>query len=101
MWEIFVVKGLGNNKFKNSRSRMIFKIGVINYFAIFTEKDLCWSLFLIKSQALRPATLLKKRFQQMFSYEYCQIFKDSFFCRTPPLLEVDLNLRYYDATFNF
>ena len=34
MWEIFVVKGLGNNKSRNSSSRMIFKIGVINYFAI-------------------------------------------------------------------
>ena len=28
-------------------------------FAISTEKHLCWSLFLIKLQALVPATLLK------------------------------------------
>ena len=39
---------------------MFFKIGIIKYFAIFTEKRLCWSRNLIKLQAFRPTTLLKK-----------------------------------------
>ena len=36
------------------------KKAVLKYFAKFTEKELCWSLFLIKSQAFSPAGLLKR-----------------------------------------
>ena len=53
---------------------MSFKIGVLKNFAVFTRKFLCWSLFLIKLQARRPAFLLKKRHQQ-----YCEIIENSFF----------------------
>ena len=35
-------------------------IGVLKNFAIFTEKHLCCSLFLIKLLVRRPATLLKR-----------------------------------------
>ena len=35
------------------------KINTLEDFAIFTEKQLCWSLFLIMLQALRSATLLE------------------------------------------
>ena len=38
-------------QFKNSRSQMFFEIGALENVAIFTEKHLCWSLFLIKLQA--------------------------------------------------
>ena len=38
-------------KYKNSRSLMFFKIGVLKNFALFTGRHLCWSLFLIKLQA--------------------------------------------------
>ena len=38
--------------------RCFFKIIVLENSAIFTVKHLCWSLFLIKLQAFRPATLL-------------------------------------------
>ena len=37
-----------------------YKKVVLKNFAIFTEKRLCWSLFLIKLQAWRSATLLKR-----------------------------------------
>ena len=52
---------------------MFFKIGVLKNFA--TVKHLCWSLFLIK---------LKKEEapRQVFSCEYCEIFKNSFLYRT-------------------
>ena len=43
---------------RSSRSQMFFRLGVLKNFAIFTEKQLCWSLFLIKTW--RPATLLKR-----------------------------------------
>ena len=35
---------------------------VLKIFAIFTGKQLCWSLFLIKLQTLWPATSLKRDF---------------------------------------
>ena len=51
---------------------MFFKIVVLKTFAI--VKHLCWSLFLIKLKKEAPA--------QVFSYEHCEIFKDSFLYRT-------------------
>ena len=49
-----------NKNFRSSRLQMFFKIGVLKNFVIFTGKRLCWSFFLTKLQALRPATLLKR-----------------------------------------
>ena len=45
--------------YRSSRSQMFFKTGLKN-FANFTGKHLYWSLFLIKLEALRPSTLLKR-----------------------------------------
>ena len=39
---------------------MYFRIGALKDFVMFTEKHLCWSLFLINMHAWRPATLLKR-----------------------------------------
>ena len=36
------------------RLLMFFKIGILNYFVIFTGKSLYWSLFLIKLQVFWP-----------------------------------------------
>ena len=36
--------------FRNSRTQLFFKIVVLKNFAIFTEKHLCWSLFLAKPE---------------------------------------------------
>ena len=47
--------------FRSSSSQMFFKTGVIRNFAVFTGKYLCWSLLLIKLQALQPATLFQPR----------------------------------------
>ena len=41
-------------------SQMFYKKAALKNFAIFTGNHLCWSLFLIKLKALRPATLLKR-----------------------------------------
>ena len=49
-------------KVRNSRSQVFFRIGVLKNFAIFTGRHLCWSLFLMKSQAFRPASLLNRDF---------------------------------------
>ena len=54
-----------------SRSPMFFKIGVLENFANFTGKHLYCSLFLIK--------FATKILTQVFSYEICEILKNSFF----------------------
>ena len=45
-------------------------------FAIFKEKHLCWRLFLIKLEAFRPQ---KESPTQVFSSEYWEIFKNTYF----------------------
>ena len=62
---------------------MFFKISVLKNFAIFTGKHLCWGLFLTKWQAWRDAIYWKETSTQVLSCEYCEIFKNSFFHRTP------------------
>ena len=42
-------------------------------------KQLCWSIFLIKLQAWRPAIFKKRLQHRCFCCEYCEIFKNSFF----------------------
>ena len=61
------------------RSQMFFKISVLKRFANFTGKHLCWSLFLIKLQALRPATLLKKDSNTGVYLWNLRIFNNTFF----------------------
>ena len=46
--------------FRSSRLQMFVKIGVLKNLANFTGKHLCWSLFLIKLQLFKSATLLKR-----------------------------------------
>ena len=61
---------------------MYFRIGALKDFAIFTEKHLCWSLFLINIQAWRPATLLKRDSNIGVFCEIYEIFQNTFLCRT-------------------
>ena len=48
---------------------MFFEIGVLKNFAILRGKHLCWRLFL----------------EELLSGEYCEIFKKSYFNKTPPV----------------
>ena len=52
---------------------------VLKNFVKFTGKKLCQSPFLNKVAGLRPVTLLKKRLWQMFSCEFREIFRNTFF----------------------
>ena len=64
---------------------MFFKIGILKYLGDFTGKHLCLSLFLIK---LRPEGMQLYWIEtptQVFSCEIYEIFKNNFFCRTPPV----------------
>ena len=57
---------------RSSRSQMFFTIVVLKKFANFTGKHQCWGLFLIKLQALRPATPTQLIPTQVF---FCGIYK--------------------------
>ena len=63
---------------KSSHLQMFFKIGVLKNFAILTPKHLCWSLFLIKLHAFRPATLLKRDSNKDVFLWILQNFKNSY-----------------------
>ena len=56
----------GLNKARSSHLQMFFKIVVLKNLAIFTGKNLCWSLFLIKLQA-QACSFIKKRLQHRCS----------------------------------
>ena len=58
---------------------MFFKIGVLNNFAIFTGKHLCWSLLFNKVAGLRPANSLQDRLQQCFPANFAKLKKKTAF----------------------
>ena len=60
--------------FRSSCSQMFFKKGVLEKFAKFTEKHLCWSLFFNQVACFQPTILVKKKTPaQVFSCEFCEI----------------------------
>ena len=78
----------GNKKWKDDKMSFHFqyrppelfcKKCVLENFANFTGKHLCWSLFSIKFHAFRSATLLKETPTQVFSCEICETFKNIYF----------------------
>ena len=73
-------------QYSGCRLQMLFKISPLKDFATFTGKQLWWSVFLMKLQVLQVLQLYWKGTPtQVFSCEYCQFFKNSFFYRTPPV----------------
>ena len=64
-------------KVRSSHWSYSVKIGVLKYFANFTEKHLCWSLFLTASSGLQPFKKVSPT--QVFSFWICKNFKDTYF----------------------
>ena len=59
---------------------LFYKKGVLRNFARFTEKHLCQSLFLLKFIRPQACNFIKKEtLTQVFSCEFCEIFKNSLF----------------------
>ena len=70
-------------KSSNSRSQMFSKTGALKNFIIFTGKNLCLSLFLIKFQDWRPAFLFQKRLQRRcFSVNTAKILRTAVLLKT-------------------
>ena len=70
--------------FRSSRPEVFSKKGVLGHFAKFTGKHLCQSLFFNKVAG--QANFIKKEtLAQVFSCEFCEISKNTFSYRTPPV----------------
>ena len=60
-------------------TRGVLKKNVLKNFAKFIGKHVSQSILFNEVAGLRPATLLKKEtLAQIFSYEFCEIFKNTF-----------------------
>ena len=66
-------------QFQKQSPEVLCKKAVLKNLAIFTGKALCWSPFLIEWHAWRAAILLKETPTQVFSCDYCKIFKSTYF----------------------
>ena len=62
---------------RSSRPEVVCIKVILKIAAIFTGKHLHWSIFLIKLQGLQHR--IKETATQVFSAEYCGVFKNSFF----------------------
>ena len=62
--------------YRSSCLQVVFKIDVLKNFTIFTEKQLCQSLFLIKLQIYQ--IYQRETPTQVFSCEYCKILRTAF-----------------------
>ena len=72
---------------RSSRPEVFCKKGVLKNLTKFTRKHLSQSLFFntVAGLSLFAATLLKKTLAQLFSSEFWEISKNTFFYRTPPV----------------
>ena len=62
----------------------------LEWFAIFTGKQLCWSLFFNKAaQAFRPATLSKRGSNSVVFFWILRNLEEQLFYRTPPMAASD------------
>ena len=61
------------------------KKGVLQNFAKFTGKQLCQSIFLNKVAGLAWNFVKKENLAQVFPCEFCEISKNTFSNRTPPV----------------
>ena len=73
---------------KNSQPEVFCQKGVFKNLANFTRKHLCQSIFFNNAAGLRPEAynfIKKETLAQVFSCEFCEIFKNTFSYRTPPV----------------
>ena len=78
------------NSFKHrvkfsSRPEVFCKKGALRNIAKFTEKPLCQSLFLNKVAGAGCNFIKKETLAQLFSCKFCEISKNTFSYRTPPV----------------
>ena len=70
---------------RSSRLDVFCRKGILRNFAKFTGKHLCQSLFFNKVAGAACNFIKKETLAQVFSCEFCEISKNTFFYRTPPV----------------
>ena len=76
--------------YRSSRSQMLFKTGVLKNLSNFTGKQIpMLEPLLNKVTGLKACNFIKKRLQHrcLFSCKICEIFQNTMFYRTPPVLQ--------------
>ena len=81
--DIPLYKSVEYTNVRSSRPEVFCKKGVLRNFTKFTGKHLCQSLFFNKVAGLAYNFIKKETLAQMFSYEFCEISKNTFFHKTP------------------
>ena len=64
---------------RSNHQRRSVKKAVLRNYATFTGKHPCWNLFLIKLQFLQGYNHIKRTPTQVFSCEYCEIRRNTYF----------------------
>ena len=70
---------------RSSRTEVFCKKVILRNFKKFTGKHLCQSLFFNKVAGSTYNFIKKETLEQVFSCEFCEISKNTFFCRAPPV----------------
>ena len=68
-------------KYRSSHREVFCKRGVLKNFTEASGKHRCWSLFFNIVAALRLTTIIKNRLQQVFSCEFCEFLRISFYIK--------------------
>ena len=76
-----------------------YRSSVLRNFAKFAGKHLCQSLFLITSQADAYNFIKRETLAQVFSCEFCEISKNTFSCRTPPVAASEIKWKNNERIF--
>ena len=69
---------------RSTRPEVFCKKSILGNFAKFTGKQLCQSLFFNKVAGQACNFIKKETLAQAFSFEFCEISKNTFSYRTPP-----------------
>ena len=85
---------------RNCCTEVLYIRGVYTNFVKFKLKHLCRSLFFSKFSDLKYVTLLKKKLRhRCFPVNFCEIFKNTFFDRTPPVAASESLLYYHTNVY--
>ena len=75
--------------YRRSRPEAFCEKGFLKFSQNLQENTCARVSFLIKLQAEACNFIKEETLAQVFSYEFCQIFKNTFFYRTPPVAAPD------------
>ena len=79
---VSITSQTGQTQIRSSRPEVFCKKGAFKNFSKFTGENLCLSLFFNKAACRKTCNFIKKEaLKQVFSCEFCETFKITFFCK--------------------